>query len=66
MPRPKGSKNKPAKINDFAALIAEKASAREQIRSEITELTADLDNLRTQLKKKKNALSRVSISHGFF
>ena len=58
MPRPKGSKNKsPRKItvanNDFDALIAEKASAKESLTADIASLEENLTSLKADLKAKK-------------
>lgn len=59
MPRPKGSKNavrtKKAKI-DYAAIVAEKTSAKEQIETEIAALSDNISVLKEQLKSKKSAL----------
>ena len=56
MPRPKGSKNavhtKKAKI-DYAAIIAEKTAAKEQIETEIAALSDNIGVLKEQLKSKK-------------
>lgn len=64
MPRPKGSKNKsPRKVtvvnNDFDALIAEKASAKESLTVEIASLEENLITLKTDLKAKKVELKTV-------
>ena len=59
MPRPKGSKNavrtKKAKI-DYAAIIAEKTAAKEQIETEIAALSDNISVLKEQLRSKKSAL----------
>ena len=59
MPRQKGSKNavrtKKAKI-DYAAIIAEKTAAKEQIETEIVALSDNISALKDQLKSKKSAL----------
>lgn len=55
MARPKGSKNKTrvAKTTvDYAAVVAEK----EKIESEVATLTANIDDLKAQLKTKKTEL----------
>jgi len=60
MPRPKGSKNavrtKKANI-DYAAVVAEKTTAKEQIETEITALSDNISTLKEQLKSKKSACS---------
>lgn len=53
MPRPKGSKNK-AKIvtvptTDFAALIAEKAAAKESLTADIAALEENLETIKADL-----------------
>ena len=56
MARPKGSKNKTRTVKaavDYAAVVAEKTAEKEKIESEVASLTANLDNLKTQLKVKK-------------
>ena len=56
MARPKGSKNKARTVKasvDYVAVIAEKAAKKEKIESEVATLTANLDDLKTQLKAKK-------------
>ena len=63
MPRPKGSKNK-AKTSsiattDFAALIAEKAAAKDALVSDIAALEENVNNLKTELKEKKAELKTV-------
>lgn len=59
MARPKGSKNavrtKKANI-DYAAIVAEKTAAKEQIETEITALSDNISTLKEQLKSKKSAL----------
>ena len=59
MPRPKGSKNavrtKKANI-DYAAIVAEKTAAKEQIETEIAALSDNISTLKEQLKSKKSAL----------
>lgn len=64
MPRPKGSKNKaPRKItvanNDFDALIAEKASAKESLTVEVASLEENLASIKADLKAKKAELKTV-------
>ena len=59
MARPKGSKNKARTVKasvDYVAVIAEKAAKKEKIESEVATLTANLDDLKTQLKAKKAEL----------
>ena len=62
MPRPKGSKNK-AKVtipaNDFETLIAEKTSAKENLKAEITSLEENLTAIKADLKAKKAELKTV-------
>lgn len=59
MPRPKGSRNavrtKKANI-DYAAIVAEKTAAKEQIETEIAALSDNISVLKEQLKSKKSAL----------
>lgn len=59
MARPKGSKNavrtKKANI-DYAAIVAEKTAAKEQIENEIAALSDNISALKDQLKSKKSAL----------
>ena len=59
MARPKGSKNavrtKKANI-DYAAIVAEKTAAKEQIETEIAALSDNISALKDQLKSKKSAL----------
>lgn len=59
MARPKGSKNavrtKKANI-DYAAIVAEKTAAKEQIETEIAALSDNISTLKEQLKSKKSAL----------
>ena len=62
MPRPKGSKNKPKTVKatvDFAAQIAEKQSAKEELTAEIASITANIDTLKADLKEKKTALKKA-------
>ena len=56
MARPKGSKNKTRIVKasvDYAAVVAEKTAEKEKIESEVATLTANLDDLKTQMKAKK-------------
>ena len=63
MPRQKGSKNavhtKKASI-DYAAVVAEKTAAKEQIETEITALSDNISVLKEQLKSKKSALKAAA------
>ena len=63
MPRPKGSKNK-AKTSsiattDFAALIAEKAAAKDALVSDIAALEENVNSLKADLKAKKAELKKL-------
>ena len=63
MPRPKGSKNK-AKTSsiattDFAALIAEKAAAKESLTAEVATLEENLESIKADLKAKKAELKKL-------
>lgn len=61
MPRTKGSKNKPKTVKatvDFAAQLAEKQSAKEELTAEIASITANIDTLKADLKEKKTALKK--------
>ena len=52
MARPKGSKNKARTVKasvDYAAVVAEKTAEKEKIESEVATLTANLDDLKTQM-----------------
>ena len=63
MARPKGSKNKTRIVNanvDYAAVVAEKTAEKEKIESEVAALTANLDDLKTQLKAKKAELKAAT------
>jgi len=57
MPRPKGSKNKTKTVTvpttDFAALIAEKAAAKESLTADITALEENLETIKADLKASK-------------
>ena len=59
MARPKGSKNKARIVKasvDYAAVVAEKTTAKEQIEAEIVALSDNISALKDQLKSKKSAL----------
>ena len=62
MPRPKGSKNK-AKITvaqvDFAALIAEKAAAKDALTAEVATIEENLETIKADLKAKKAELKKL-------
>ena len=63
MARPKGSKNKARIVKasvDYAAVVAEKTAEKEKIESEVATLTANLDDLKTQLKAKKAELKAAT------
>ena len=63
MARPKGSKNKARTVKasvDYAAVVAEKTAEKEKIESEVATLTANLDDLKTQLKAKKAELKAAT------
>ena len=67
MPRTKGSKNKvktTIPTTDFAALIAEKASAKETLTAEITALEENVNNLKAELKAKKAELKKLIKKYG--
>ena len=66
MPRPKGSKNKKSRATesiavatDYAALIAEKQSAREALEAEIAAVTDTLSALKADLKEKNASLKQI-------
>ena len=63
MPRPKGSKNKTKTVTvpttDFAALIAEKAAAKESLTADITVLEENLETIKADLKTKKAELKKL-------
>ena len=63
MPRPKGSKNKTKTTTipttDFAALIAEKAAAKESLTADITALEENLETIKADLKAKKAELKKL-------
>ena len=61
MPRTKGSKNKTKTIptTDFAALIAEKAAAKESLTADITALEDNLETIKADLKAKKAELKKL-------
>lgn len=63
MARPKGSKNKTftrKTVVDYAAVIAEKAAAKEKIESEVAAMIANIDDLKAQLKMKKDELKAAT------
>jgi len=63
MARPKGSKNKTVTrktVVDYAAVIAEKAAAKEKIESEVAAMIANIDDLKAQLKIKKDELKAAT------
>ena len=62
MPRPKGSKNKAKTAiptTDFAALIAEKAAAKDALTADITALEENLESIKADLKAKKAELKKL-------
>ena len=63
MPRPKGSKNKvktaTVPTSDFAALIAEKAAAKDALTADIAALEENVNNLKNELKEKKVELKKL-------
>ena len=67
MPRTKGSKNK-VKVKvaqgDFAALIEEKAAAKDALVSDIAVLEENVNNLKTELKEKKAELKKLDTELG--
>ena len=63
MARPKGSKNKDRIVKasvDYAAVVAEKAAAKERIEAEVASLNANFDNLKMKLKAKKAELKAAT------
>ena len=63
MARPKESKNKARTVKasvDYAAVVAEKTAEKEKIESEVATLTANLDDLTTQMKAKQAELKAVT------
>lgn len=63
MARPKGNKNKTVTrktVVDYAAVIAEKAAAKEKIESEVAAMIANIDDLKAQLKMKKDELKAAT------
>ena len=63
MARPKGSKNKICTVKatvDYVAVVAEKAAEKENLESEVSALTANIDDLKTQLKAKKIELKTAT------
>ena len=64
MARPKESKNavRTKKTNvDYAAIIAEKTTAKEQIETEIAALSDNISVLKEQLKSKKKSALKVAV-----
>lgn len=63
MPRPKGSKNKVKTATvptaDIAALIAEKAAAKDALTADIAALEENLETIRADLKTKKVELKKL-------
>ena len=63
MPRPKGSKNKVKTAipttTDFAALIAEKAAAKDALTADIAALEENLESIKAELKEKKVELKKL-------
>ena len=63
MPRPKGSKNKvktaAVPTSDFAALIAEKAAAKDALTAEVATLEENLESIKADLKTKKAELKKL-------
>ena len=63
MPRPKGSKNKTKTTTiptaDFAALIAEKAAAKDALTAEVATLEENLETIKADLKAKKAELKKL-------
>ena len=68
MPRPKGSKNKTKTVTvpttDFAALIAEKAAAKESLTADIAALEENLESIKAELKAKKAELKKLDTELG--
>ena len=63
MPRPKGSKNKTKTVTvpttDFAALIAEKAAAKDALTAEVATIEENLETIKADLKAKKAELKKL-------
>ena len=63
MPRPKGSKNKvktaTVPTSDFAALIAEKAAAKDALTAEVATIEENLETIKADLKAKKAELKKL-------
>ena len=63
MPRPKGSKNKvktaTVPTSDFAALIAEKAAAKDALTAEVATIEENLESIKADLKTKKVELKKL-------
>lgn len=63
MARPKGSKNKTRAVKstvDYVAVVVEKTAEKEKIESEVAVLIANIDNLKAQLKTKKDELKAAT------
>ena len=63
MARPKGSKNKTRAVKstvDYVAVVVEKTAEKEKIESEIAVLIANIDDLKAQLKTKKDELKAAT------
>ena len=63
MARPKGSKNKTCAVKstvDYVAVVVEKTAEKEKIESEIAVLIANIDDLKAQLKTKKDELKAAT------
>ena len=63
MARPKGSKNKTCAVKstvDYVAVVAEKTAEKEKIESEVAVLIANIDDLKAQLKTKKDELKAAT------
>lgn len=53
MPRTKGGKNKPKITTDFTSQIAEKQESIASLTAEITSITANIDTLKVDLKRRR-------------
>lgn len=63
MARPKGSKNKTRAVKstvDYVAVVVEKTTEKEKIESEVAVLIANIDDLKAQLKTKKDELKAAT------
>ena len=63
MARPKGSKNKTRAVKstvDYVAVVVEKTAEKEKIESEVAVLIANIDDLKAQLKTKKDELKAAT------